>query len=93
MSLGPEHTIKDNPVFQCTQDRENISKQGPALAGVEEVMSRSNKARNGTQCKRWKDTVLGSRSQKRAWTKRKRIRAQQERARQKAELQRVCGES
>lgn len=46
-------------------------------------MSKSNKARNGTSCKRWKDTVLASRSQKRAWAKRKQIRAQQERARTK----------
>lgn len=44
-------------------------------------------------CKRWKDTVLGSRSQKRAWSKRKRIRAQQERAREKSELQKELGES
>jgi hypothetical protein len=31
------------------------------------------------RCKFWKDTVLGSRSQKRAWAKRKRIRAHQRR--------------
>jgi hypothetical protein len=48
-------------------------------------MSRSNKARNGTRCKRWKDTVLGSRSQKRAWSKRKQIKNHQDRARGKAE--------
>jgi len=46
-------------------------------------MSRSNKARYGTSCKLWKDTVFGSRSQKQAWAKRKQIRAQQERARAK----------
>jgi hypothetical protein len=49
-------------------------------------MSRSNKSRNGTNCKRWKDTVLGSRSQKRAWTKAKQRRSQAERARSKAEI-------
>jgi hypothetical protein len=46
-------------------------------------MSRSDKARHGTTCKLWKDTVLASRSQKRAWAKRKQIRSQQERARAK----------
>jgi hypothetical protein len=49
-------------------------------------MSRSNKARHGTQCKIWKDTVLASRSQKCAWTKTKQIKNQQERTRAKAEL-------
>ncbi len=48
-------------------------------------MSRSNKTRNGTRCKRWKDSVLESRSQKRAWSKRKRIRSQAERTRANAE--------
>ena len=35
-------------------------------------MSKSNKARHGMRCKHWKDTVLASRSQKRAWAKKKR---------------------
>lgn len=51
-------------------------------------MSKSHKARFGTTCTTWKDTVLASRSQKRAWSKRKRIRAQQERARDKAQSRR-----
>lgn len=49
-------------------------------------MSRSDKARHGTACKFWKDSVLASRSQKRAWSKRKQLRAQQDRARGKATL-------
>lgn len=49
-------------------------------------MSRSNKPRHGRSCKRWKDTMLASRSQKRAWAKRKQIRSQQERTRAKTEL-------
>jgi hypothetical protein len=49
-------------------------------------VSDSRKARHGTHCKVWKDTVLASRSQKRAWRKRKRVRAQQERARTKASV-------
>jgi hypothetical protein len=44
-------------------------------------MSRSNKSRNGTLCKRWKDSVQESRSQKQAWAKTKRRRARIERAR------------
>jgi uncharacterized protein (DUF924 family) len=50
-------------------------------------MSDSNKSRHGTLCKRWKDTVLASRSQARAWSKRKQIRSQQERARSKATME------
>ena len=49
-------------------------------------MSRSDKARHGTGCKLWKDTVLASRSQKRAWKKTKQLKGQQERTRAKAEL-------
>jgi len=48
-------------------------------------MSRSSKSRFGANCTTRKDTVLASRSQKRAWAKRKQIRSQQERARAKAE--------
>lgn len=50
-------------------------------------MSDSNKARHGVKCQHWKDSVLASRSQKRAWTKRKRIRSQQERARSKRQVE------
>lgn len=46
-------------------------------------MSRSHKARYGTTCETWKDTVLASRSQKRAWARRKRLRTQRDRARRK----------
>lgn len=49
-------------------------------------MSKSNKARHGQNCKHWKDTVLASRSQKRAWTKTKQRKRQQERTRAKAAL-------
>jgi hypothetical protein len=49
-------------------------------------MSKSNKPRYGTGCKLWKDTVLASRSQKRAWTKRKQITTQQRRRRAAAQL-------
>ncbi len=42
-------------------------------------MSDSNKSRFGTRCKFWKDTVLSSRSQKRAWSKRKKINSQKDR--------------
>ncbi len=49
-------------------------------------MSDSTKARYGTSCSLWKDTVRASRSQKRAWSRRKRIRAQEERSRAKAAL-------
>jgi hypothetical protein len=49
-------------------------------------MADSHKARYGQHCKHWKDSVLASRSQKRAWSKRKQIRVQQERARAKAAL-------
>jgi hypothetical protein len=49
-------------------------------------MARSNKARFGTNCALWKDTVLASRSQKRAWTKTKQIKNQQDRTRAKAAL-------
>lgn len=47
-------------------------------------MSKSHKSRNGTNCKRWKDTVQASRSQVRTWAKKKQIRQQQDRARGKA---------
>ena len=50
-------------------------------------MSKSNKSRYGMYCGKWKDTVLASRSQRRAWAKRKRIRSQQERSRSKAEVE------
>lgn len=49
-------------------------------------MSDSHKARYGVTCSHWKDSVLASRSQKRAWSKRKRIRSQQERARAKRQV-------
>jgi hypothetical protein len=49
-------------------------------------MSRSNKSRYGQRCKFWKDTVLGSRNQKRAWSKRKQIETQAERTGAKAEV-------
>lgn len=49
-------------------------------------MSDSHKSRFGMNCHHWKDSVLASRSQKRAWSKRKRIRAQQERSRDKREV-------
>lgn len=42
-------------------------------------MSRSNKARYGTKCRWWKDTVYASRCQVRAYSKKKRRRARQER--------------
>jgi hypothetical protein len=48
-------------------------------------MSDSYKARYTREGKVWKDSVLKSRSQTRAWSKCKRIRAQQERSRGKAE--------
>jgi hypothetical protein len=47
-------------------------------------MSDSHKARHGTNCKTWKDTVYASRSQAQARSKRKKLRGQQERARSKA---------
>ena len=49
-------------------------------------MSDSHKARFGMGCRHWKDSVLSSRSQKRAWSKRKRIRSQQERAEAKRRM-------
>jgi len=42
-------------------------------------MSDSNKARFGTNCKKWKDTVLASKSQKKAYTRFKRKRSRKER--------------
>ena len=48
-------------------------------------MSKTNKSRYGMRCKYWKDSVLESRSQKRAWRKRKQIRSQMERAKVKSE--------
>jgi hypothetical protein len=53
-------------------------------------VARSRKSRSGTRCKRWKDSVLESRSQKQAWAKSKRIRSQQERAREKAKDAERC---
>jgi hypothetical protein len=49
------------------------------------VMSDSRKARHGTQCKTWKDTVYASRSQAQARSKRKKVRSQRDRARGKAQ--------
>lgn len=49
-------------------------------------MSKSNKPRYGTGCKHWKDSVLASRSQKRAWAKRKQITTQQVRRKAAAQL-------
>ncbi len=37
-------------------------------------------------CKNWKDSVLASRSQKRAWAKRKQLNHQKERAQAKQEM-------
>lgn len=56
-------------------------------------MSKTNKARHGMSCRSQKDTMLASRSQKRAWTKRKRIRSQQERARGKVAVRKEGEES
>lgn len=56
-------------------------------------MSRSKKPRYSTRSKFWKDTVLASRSQKRAWSTRKQIRTQQERMRAKTDLRRQIEES
>ena len=49
-------------------------------------MSRSNKARYGTKCKHWKDTVYASRPQVRAYSKKKRRRSRAERRQQKQDL-------
>lgn len=49
-------------------------------------MSRSNKARYGTKCKHWKDTVYASRPQVRAYAKKKRRRARAERRIEKQTL-------
>jgi len=48
-------------------------------------MSRSNKARHGTTCKHWKDTVYASKCQVKAYAKKKRRRSRSERRRQKNE--------
>lgn len=48
-------------------------------------MSRSNKPRYGMKTKYWKDSVLGSRSQKKAWSKRKKIETRIKRRGEKAE--------
>jgi hypothetical protein len=56
-------------------------------------MSDSHKARYGMSCWHWKDSVLASRSQKRAWSKRKRIRSQQERARAKRQVQETADQN
>lgn len=49
-------------------------------------MSDSHKARRGLQCSRTKDSVLASRSQKRAWAKAKQRENQAERSRSRQEL-------
>lgn len=49
-------------------------------------MSRSNKARHGTKCTSWKDTVGASRSQVQARATTKQQRSQSERTSAKAEL-------
>jgi len=46
-------------------------------------MSDSHKARYGTSCKHWKDTVLASRCQKRAWSRAKRRMRRQVRLKDK----------
>lgn len=50
-------------------------------------MSRSKKARYGTGCKFWKDTMLVSRPQAKAYSKKKRRRARKERRVSKQDLQ------
>ena len=55
-------------------------------------MSRTEKSRHGTHCKRWKDTHRASRSQKRAWAKTKQLRSQAERSRGKAEVTKLTEE-
>lgn len=50
-------------------------------------MSDSHKARFGTLCKWWKDTVLCSRNQKRAWSSRKRIETRIRRRRESRQLE------
>jgi len=50
-------------------------------------MARSNKARYGTSCKRWKDTMLASRNQKKAWSSRKKIETRISRHRLKVALE------
>jgi|HubBroStandDraft_1064217.scaffolds.fasta_scaffold234769_2 hypothetical protein len=52
-------------------------------------MSDSRKARHGTRCKHWKDTVHASRAQSRARSKRKRVRSQRERAQRSEALREV----
>lgn len=47
-------------------------------------MSKSRKSRSGTRCKQWKDTVMESRTQKRALARKKRKRARIDRAKGKA---------
>ena len=64
-----------------------------ATHAQEHTMSRSKKPRYSTRSKFWKDTVLASRSQKRAWSTRKQIRTQQERMRAKTDLRRQIEES
>jgi len=56
-------------------------------------MSRSNKARYSQRLSLWKDTVFGSRSQKRAWAKRKQIRSQAERTQRKQDLHKESKEA
>lgn len=51
------------------------------------LMARSNKARYGMRCKFWKDTVFASRSQKKAWSSRKKIETRISRHRLKASLE------
>jgi len=50
-------------------------------------MARSNKPRYGTRCKFWKDTMLASRNQKKAWSTRKRIETKRKRHADKAALE------
>ena len=49
-------------------------------------MSKSHKARHGMKCRHWKDSILESHSQKKAWSKSKQIRSQKERTQAKAGL-------
>lgn len=46
-------------------------------------MSDSHKSRYGMNCGRWKDSIQESRSQKRAWAKRKKLNQRKQRRKQK----------
>ena len=46
-------------------------------------MSDSHKSRYGMHTKRWKDSILESRSQKQAWSKRKKLNQRKQRRQEK----------